>query len=39
MEAPGEVEVEPEGVQEVGADPVCSLVGAGQCSFPSISAT
>jgi hypothetical protein len=39
MEAPEEVEVEPDGVEEVGADPVSSLVAAGRGSIPSISAS
>jgi hypothetical protein len=39
MEAPEEVEVEPDGVEEVDADPVSSFVAAGRGSFPSISAS
>jgi len=39
MEAPEEVEVEPEEVEEVGGDPTSSLVAAGRDSLPSISAS
>jgi hypothetical protein len=39
MEAPEDVEVEPVGVEEVGGDPVASMVAAGRGSLPSISAS
>jgi hypothetical protein len=39
METPEEVEVEPDGEEEVGGNPVSSLVAAGQGSVPSISAS
>jgi len=39
MVAPEEVDVEPDGVEEIGADPVSSLVAAGRGSLPSIGAS